>query len=253
MKGFSGFPAGRLNTLALPALFFSELLPVIDDLAELKVTLYCFWALHHKEGPVRYLVRKDFLDDDILMQSLLLTAPTPMAGSGSAGGRGKKPARAAAAALDDALERAVARGTLLHVSVESAAGMEDLYFMNTERGRAAVEGITRGEWRPSGDPAEPVSLVIERPNVFVLYEQNIGPLTPMIAEQLRDAEDCYPAEWIEEAIEIAVNNNARKWAYISRILERWKVEGKHDAAAGGDSERSRRRYIEGKYGDIIQH
>jgi len=235
MKGFSGFPDGQLKTLALPSLFFSELLPIIDNLAELRVTLYAFWALHQKEGRIRYLRRHDFAADELFMESL------------------GKPRRAAEAVLDDALERAVARGTLLHISIEGAAGAEDIYFMNTERGRAAVEGITKGEWRPTADPEQPISLLRERPNIFVLYEQNIGPLTPLIAEQLRDAEEHYPAAWIEEAIEIAVNNNARKWAYISRILERWEAEGKHDATSGGDSTRDRRRYVEGKYGDIIQH
>ncbi len=235
MKGFSGFPAGRLKTISLPVLFFSELLPIIDDLAELRITLYAFWALHQKEGSIRYLRRQDFASDDLLMESL------------------GRPRRVAEAALDDALERAVARGTLLQISIESAAGMEDLYFVNTDRGRAAVEGITRGEWRPTGDPQEPISLVVERPNIFVLYEQNIGTLTPMIAEQLRDAEQNYPAAWVEEAIGTAVSNNVRKWAYVVSILERWKIEGKQDATGGGDSARDRRRYVEGKYGDLIQH
>ena len=235
MRGFSGFPAGRLRTIALPALFFSELLPVIDNLAELRVTLFVFWALHQKEGRIRYLRREDFLVDDLLMESLA------------------KQRRTAEALVDDALERAVARGTLLQIRVEGTADAQDLYFLNTERGRAAVDGITRGEWRPTGDPTEPISLMAERPNVFVLYEQNIGPLTPMIAEELRDAEESYPIAWIEEAIKVAVNNNARKWAYISRVLERWKAEGKHDATSGGDTARDRRRYIEGEYGDLIQH
>ncbi|MBN1317052.1 MAG: DnaD domain protein [Anaerolineales bacterium] len=235
MKGFSGFPDGRLKTLALPTLFFSELLPIIDNLPEFKVTLYTFWALYQKEGAIRYVSRRDYVDDAVLMNSF------------------GKLQRAAEAVLDDALERAVARGTLLHVSVESSAGMEDLYFVNTERGRAAVEGIVRGEWRPSGDPANPVSLIIERPNLFVLYEQNIGPLTPMIADQLRDAEQEYPFDWVKEAIEIAVNNNARSWAYISKILERWNAKGKQDSSSGGDSVQDRRRYIDSKYGDLIQH
>jgi DnaD/phage-associated family protein len=116
-----------------------------------------------------------------------------------------------------------------------------------------VEGIVRGEWRPSGDPDNPVSLIVERPNLFVLYEQNIGPLTPMIADQLRDAEQEYPFDWVKEAIEIAVNNNARSWAYISKILERWNAKGKHDSTSGGDSVQDRRRYIDSKYGDLIQH
>ena len=30
------------------------------------------------------------------------------------------------------------------------------------------------------------------PNIFTMYEENIGLLTPMIAEELRDAEKTYP-------------------------------------------------------------
>jgi DnaD/phage-associated family protein len=66
----------------------------------------------------------------------------------------------------------------------------------------------------------------ERPNIFVLYEQNVGLLQPIIAEELQEAERAYPQEWIEEAFRIAVENNVRNWKYIRRILERWAAEGK---------------------------
>ena len=79
---------------------------------------------------------------------------------------------------------------------------------------AAIEGITKGEWRPWPDEEKPVSLLIDRPNIFVLYEQNIGALTPIIADELRDAEQTYPPQWIEEAIKIAVENNVRRWRYV---------------------------------------
>ena len=49
MKGFAGFPDGKLRLTAVPNLFFSDLLPIIDHLAELKVTLSAFWALTQKE------------------------------------------------------------------------------------------------------------------------------------------------------------------------------------------------------------
>ena len=235
MQGFNGFPDGQLKTIALPALFFSELLPIIDDLAELRVTLYAFWALHQKEGTIRYLCRHDLASDDLLMESL------------------GQPRRAAEAVLDDALEHAVARGTLLHISVEGSAGTENLYFMNTERGRAAVDGIIRGEWRPTGDPEEPVSLIVERPNIFVLYEQNIGPLTPLLAEELMEAEDTYPESWIEGAVREAVELNKRSWRYVQRILERWATEGKDDETSRRGDERDRRRYLEGEWADIIEH
>ncbi|MDX1665137.1 MAG: DnaD domain protein [Candidatus Promineifilaceae bacterium] len=233
MKGFPGFPDGRLRLTPVPNLFFSDLLPIVDNINELKVTLYAFWGLAQKEGSVRYLRLTDFLNDREFMKGM---GPTPTL---------------AAEALLDGLERAVARGTFLHVDVESADGKIELYFLNTEKGRSAVEGITHGEWRP-GPAEEPVSLLVERPNIFVLYEQNIGPLTPLIADELRDAEQTYPIYWIEEAIQKAVENNVRKWRYVLAILERWRQEGKRDGIDRRDTQKDLRGQIPEQYRDIIK-
>jgi len=234
MKGFPGFPEGKLRLTPVPNLFFSELLPIIENLSEMKVTLYAFWALAQKEGPVRYLRLIDFMHDAAFMKGMGAT-PT-----------------LAAEALMDGVERAVARGTLLHVSVEGADGVMELYFMNTEKGRAAVDGITRGAWRPNPDEEEPITLMVERPNIFVLYEQNIGSLTPLISDQLRDAEQTYPLNWIEEAITLAVNNNVRKWRYVQSILERWRQEGKSDGVSRGDTQTELRRQVPDEYKDIVK-
>ena len=234
MKGFAGFPDGKLRLTSIPNLFFSDLLPAIDNMAELKVTLYAFWALTQRDGPVRYLRLVDFLNDPMFMEG--------MAANMSLAGK----------AVEDGLERAVARGSFLHVSVESADGQMDLYFLNTEKGRAAVEGITKGEWRPDVSQEETITLLVERPNVFVLYEQNIGQLTPLIADELRDAEKSYPARWLAEAIELAVSNNVRKWRYVLAILERWRQEGKQDGISGRDSQKELRSQIPKKYEDIVE-
>ena len=235
MKGFSGFPDGKLRVTPVPNLFFSDLMLIIDDLVELKVTLYAFWSLARREGKVRYMRLVDFLNDGEFLKAL---APTPTL---------------AAQALMDGLERAVARGTFLHVSVEGADGNMDLYFPNTEKGRAAVSGIEKGEWRPDPDEESPITLLIERPNVFVLYEQNIGSLTPLIADELRDAEQTYPVRWIEEAIELAVTNNVRKWRYVLSILERWRQEGKsQDGISRRDSQKDLRGQIAPELRDIIK-
>lgn len=234
MKGFPGFPDGKLRLTQVPNLFFSDLLPIIDNISELKVTLYAFWALAHREGQVRFLRLADFLSDEQFMKGM---GPT---------------ATLAAQALEDGVERAVARSTFLHVSVESVDGKTDLYFLNTEKGRAAVDGITRGEWRPNPDEGEPLTLMVERPNIFVLYEQNIGMLTPLIADQLRDAEQLYPPSWIEEAIKLAVANNARKWRYVQSILERWRQEGKKDGISRRDSQKELRQQIPDEFRDIVK-
>ena len=63
-------------------------------------------------------------------------------------------------------------------------------------------------------------------NIFNLYEQEFGAITPRIAERLKMWEEDYPEGWIEEAINISVDNNIRKVSYAEAILERWRVEGK---------------------------
>jgi DnaD/phage-associated family protein len=83
-----------------------------------------------------------------------------------------------------------------------------------------------------------------RPNIFRLYENNIGPLTPMIAEILQDAENTYPPAWIEEAIRIAVENNKRNWRYVEAILRRWQEGGRDEREDRRDTEKSLRRYKE---------
>ena len=60
MPSFAGFPSGKVRLTPIPGPFFSELLPEIDHLGELKVTLYAFWFLDHLEAPVRYLTYADF-------------------------------------------------------------------------------------------------------------------------------------------------------------------------------------------------
>jgi DNA replication protein len=229
MIGFSGFPQkGRL--VKVPGLFFSELLPQIDSLAELKVTLYCFWRLQHKEGDVPYLWEREIWGDEAFLSGL---------GTRDSERR---------AALADGLERAVARGTLLHVRLKRGGQEESLYLVNTARGRAAVEGLEQGKWQPEGSADRLFDLTIERPNLFTLYEQNIGPLTPIIADSLRDLEETYSEDWIEEAIEVAVARNKRSLAYVEGILRRRAAEGGADDEEAGQDWR---RYLSGRYGRQI--
>ncbi|MFQ6059223.1 MAG: DnaD domain-containing protein [Anaerolineae bacterium] len=235
MKGFAGFPAGKVRFTPLPNLFFSELLPLIDNLAELKVTLHVFWRLHGKRGYPRYVSRKELLADGVLLSGL------------------KSPGRKPEDILGEGLERAVARGTLLRLITEGRDGQEEWYFPNTDLGRRTVDRIRRGELELAATPVAEAPPQVERPNIFVLYEQNIGLLQPMIAEELREAEQTYPAAWIEEAFKIAVERNARNWRYIQRILERWAREGKDDGKPEGRAKKDRRRYIEGEYAEYIEH
>ena len=225
IKAFSGFPPGKVRSASIPEPVFTELIPLIDDLAELKLTLHVLWRLGQQRGKVRYLRHADLASDQVLLSGL-----------------GDAPVEA----LSAATERAVARGTLLRVETAIGEVTEEIYFANTPKGRAAVEAIARGEW-----PEELKSAA--RPNIFALYEQNIGLLTPLIADQLREAEQVYPAEWIEEAFREAVSLNKRSLRYILAILERWRSEGRGEGTRRRPREADRRRYIEGEYGEYIEH
>jgi DnaD/phage-associated family protein len=123
---------------------------------------------------------------------------------------------------------------------------EHYYFLNTPKGRMAVDSIDKGDWTPKNDPDNPISVAIERPNIFSVYEQNIGALTPLMADKLLEAEKGFPDFWLREAIRLAVENNARSWSYVDAILKRWKREGKDSQYGKGksDTEKTRRKYLE---------
>lgn len=239
MKTFSGFPAGKVAHTPLPNLFFTELLPLIDDLAELKVTLHIFWRLYRMQEHPRCVSHAQLANDTTLLRSL------------------NELRRPVNEALDEGLERAVTRGTLL--KMVAGDGTEDgeaaWYFPNTQQGRRAVERIEARDLElPAADlRGAEAPAALERPNIFVLYERNIGVLTPFISEQLRDAEETYPAEWIEDAFRRAVEQNVRKWSYVRGILDRWAREGRDDGADRPLSREDPKRYVTGPYADYIEH
>ncbi|MGD8625867.1 MAG: primosomal replication protein N, partial [Anaerolineae bacterium] len=198
MKGFSGFPAGKQPYTPVPDLFFSEVLPGIDHLGELKVTLHTFWLLTQKRGEPPCVGEAELAADRRLLAGLATPGLTQEE------------------ALRDALDRAVARGTLLRVTAGGDADQQrgaakhkqNWYFVNSEKGRRAVDDLLAGRWTP-GPPGQPLRLDAQRPNIFVLYEQNIGPLTPLLSEELMEAEETYPADWIRDAFREAVELNKR--------------------------------------------
>ena len=99
---------------------------------------------------------------------------------------------------------------------------------------------------------EAAPALFDRQNIFRLYEENIGPLTPLIADALKDAEETYSPEWIAEAIDLAVRNNKRSWRYCEAILKRWKEEGRGEKQDRRDSEKDRDKYTKGEYADYIK-
>ena len=219
---FDGFPKNVLVT-PVPDPLFNSLLEQIEDLAELKVTLRAIWLLGQKRGAFRTLNEDELLNDPSLLKGVKSLDGSPQE------------------RLRQGLEQAVTRGTLLRYLPESASDSRSntatdkpLYLLNTEANRRELSqrqvgsGVTPDTERrlayAEPDSAEPAADT--RPNIFALYEDNIGTIGPVIAEELKDAEENYPWPWIAEAFKIAILENKRSWRYISGIMRRWAAEGR---------------------------
>jgi DNA replication protein len=235
MSQFSGFPA-RMEFTSIPNYFLNVLLPEIDDIQELRTTLHVLAALYRKKGQPRFVSYHELLGNDGLVRSLR-------------GGSG-----APEEALRRALQAASQRGIFIHIVLDSDGSAEDIYLLNTESDRKAAARIESGEVKLSGlkAVARPGAELEEPPDIFTLYEQNIGMLTPLIADELKEAEKLYPESWLRDAIKEAVALNKRNIRYIMRILERWSTEGKTDGTHQRVSKTDPDKYIKGKYGHMVR-
>jgi len=191
-------PVAEGEVTPLPESFFTEVIPQITDIAELKVILHFSHLLSRKQG-----------HRGVVTRSELLAHCAPV--------MGEKEFRRG-------LKLAMERGVIL--SSDSGGG-EEVYF--------------------SPEPAP------RKPNIFALYEENIGLLTPMIAEELKEAEKRYSQKWIEEAFREAVELNKRSWRYIARILESWASGGKDSGEHRPGAKKSGAdKYIRGRYGHLVK-
>ncbi len=233
MKRFEGFPT-RTDYAPVPRAFLSRVLPGMTDAAEIKASLHLFAAIAGKRGRPRFVTFDELLADSALIDGVR--------------GRDEPPE----ATLQRALDQAIERGTFLEIVLEGETDRHRLYLLNTAADREAVDAIRSGEIELPGSGGRrtlPPETPAPPPNVFALYEQNVGMLTPMIAEELRDAEKQYPEQWIGDAIREAASLNKRNWRYIARILENWAAAGKGNPSGGkGDPDK----YIKGKYGHMVK-
>ncbi len=218
MNRFTGFPAGKTRTIRLPESFFQSVFPMLETSLEIKTALLAFWLLEQQEGTSRFLRLDDFIQPPAWFNENSKTK------------------------IKNAVQKLVDIGLLLTALPEGYT--ETLYFLNSERGKALSQAYQNGVWSP-GEDSTGLNVDRERRTVYQLYEENIGPLTPLIADALQDAVKTYSEDWIAEAIQIAVENNVRRWKYVEAILASWKKEGRY-AQTKRDYEESYRKYFQGE-------
>jgi DnaD/phage-associated family protein len=194
----------KTDFISLPDSFFTQAMPKIRDLAELKIVLYAAYFILRKQERPYFVTYKELLSHELL-------------------------ATMGEETIRQALNSAVEHGTLLHSTLNINGVLEDVYSL-------------------TDDSRQPPAI-----NIFALYEQNIGIITPMIAEELKEADKLYPPQWIEEAFKEAVTLNKRSWKYIARILERWASEGKDSGEYRRDIKKDGPdKYVKGRYGHLVK-
>ena len=214
---FAGFPPQTRFT-PVPDPFINQLAPAMTA-AEIALMLIVFNVIFNKKGSPRHVTASE------------LTAHPSLVGQD----------------IKAVLLSLVERGLLLPLTTGGSVA----YFLNNPEGRQAVAKTEQVHPEMPVAVAMPPVQTAYPTNIFALYEANIGPLTPLIAEELKDALDTYPEEWLHDAMKEAASLNKRSWRYIQRILERWVAEGRNNHGTyRSDTERDK--FIHGRYGKLVQ-
>lgn len=196
----------------VPDPLLGDVLKSIDSLDELKCILRALWHIHRKKGALRCVTLAELRDDPVLQATL-------------------EPEE-----IEDAMNGGARRGIFARGTVTTSGGRTTLFVLNQEAHRAALRRAMDGEIEaPVGDEdwmVEP-TITNKRPNVFDLYEQEMGRMiSPHIREELIAADKEYPQGWVADAILEASSNGIRSWRYMKAILSRWEREGKSDGKYG---------------------
>ena len=213
--------SSRTRFIPTPNPLFGPLLEQIHDIAELKFVLRLIWLLHHKRGHPKYVSVSELMADKTLAKGLREeSVPTRRR------------------LIEEIAAKAARRGVVVSEEIPRGTCTLRVFMLNIEENRKALSRLVVQDTEISEICIpEPWEGPIARPNVYALYEDNIGILTPIIADQVREAEVLYPTGWVEDAIREAANQNRRNWRYIASILERWQQDGRRD----GESRRNTRR------------
>ena len=147
---------------------FGPILEQIQDLAELKVTLRGLWLFHRKKSAIRAVSLNEFLADQSLAKGL------------------KSETESTSERIRQGLRLAVTRGTFLTIQLPDTG---TVFLLNTEADRRAVTKLSAAEIYRDIDHKQIDDVPkLEKPNIFSLYEDSIGSLSPLLAEELKEAE-----------------------------------------------------------------
>lgn len=112
------------------------------------------------------------------------------------------------------------------IELYNTDGGEDIYNINNIYSDAAPSAAEKELSEvPSSDTATGVPSPEEIGKVFKVYEQNIGVLSPMIVDVLKERITAQGAALVSLAVAEAVKNNAKSIRYVEKVLGAWERDG----------------------------
>jgi|TARA_B110000263_G_scaffold114749_1_gene99987 DnaD/phage-associated family protein len=194
---FKGFEK-NVRAIPVPSPVFNIILESITDMSELKLMLRIIWLLQAYNRKPQFITESEMISDKLISKIT---------------GESNKPKE---------MLKNLESYKIISTSITKNENHR-IIFLNSETIKERIrnsniisEDIHLDPWEANADI----------PNIYSIYEQNIGMITPHIAELIKESENLYPMKWIEDAIKQASIQNKRNWAYVSSILNRWKTEGK---------------------------
>ncbi|ADJ25942.1 primosome, DnaD subunit [Dehalogenimonas lykanthroporepellens BL-DC-9] len=218
----------RLEFFGIPKYFLSVVMPEIDDINELKATILFFQLYYSKKTARRYVT--DYELTSFKELGLTLEQVRTVMGRSS---------------------------TSKHIIKIHRPNNAEIYILNDKEGQTTAQYILQHKILiPNVEESQalggsPIEDDFEIASVFHLYEENIGLLTPIIADEIKTALTLYPVSWIKEAISESAKMNKRNWRYISKILDNWLSQGKNDGTYREDN-KEQSKYLKGAYGKHVQ-
>lgn len=206
----------------MPSPVLASLLEEIHDIDELKIILRTIWKLHSKKAGTWRSITQSELCADRTVAAMLQTEGIE---------------------LEKRVSKALSAATSKGVFLVWKRSKDDEYLLNTEPNRRLVMRSSSPpkrqepyapETRQNLGPPPAEGLAIRA------YEENIGEITPMVAESIRDSLAFHTEQEIASAIRTAVEANARNWSYVAAVLKRMRERrahgkhGQHSAKTGDD-------------------
>ena len=156
--------------------------------------------------------------------------------------------------FNQSLERCVGLGFLLKMISNHQNHEEVIFLLNNSTSQDMVTNLQTGESNIDVNLNLEQTQTFGTAELFQLYEEYFGVISPRIAESLVEASNQYDSDLIKQALKEASTQAITSWRYIERILESKEKESRKNETNRRDSLEARKHnYIGGKFGHLAKY